>query len=116
MSEKMYVVQFEVYFTKGTTIEQAEQTIDPVADVCPFPITVKNDYNGVQVREVHFVDNLQEFDPDEFRKAVSKMLANDATKSKTPCISILGGYYWEMDVDDPTWNPTWSKTFSARGG
>ncbi|MCK9602450.1 MAG: hypothetical protein M0R06_25615 [Sphaerochaeta sp.] len=110
--EKMYVVQFEVYFTEGTTVEQVEQTIDPVADVCPFPITVRNDYGEVQVREVHFVDNLQEFDPDVFRKAVSKMLANNSTKSNPPCISIMGAYYWEMNVDDPAWN----KTFSARSG
>ncbi len=112
MSEKMYVIQFEAYFVKGTTVEQADKIIDPVAAVCPFPITIMDDYGGVQVREVRFVDNLQEFDPDEFRKAVSKMLANDATKSKTPCISIMGAHYWEMDVDDPTWN----KTFSARSG
>lgn len=112
MSEKMYVVQFEVYFFKGTTIVQAENLIDPVAEVCPFPITVKNDYNGVQVREVHFVDNLQEFDPAKFRRAISKILADDATKSNPTCISIMGAYYWEMDVDDPTWD----KTFSARSG
>lgn len=112
MSEMMYVVQFEVYFVKGTTVEQAEELIDPVADACPFPVTVRDDYNGVHVRELHFVDNLQEFDPDEFRKAVSKMLANNSTKSSPPCISIMGAYYWEMDVDDPTW----SKTFNARRG
>ena len=112
MSEKMYVVQFEVYFIKGTTVEQAEKLIDPVAEVCPFPVVVQNDYDGVHVREVHFVDNLHDFDPDDFRKAIREMLANDATKSNPPCISIVGEYYWEMDVDDPTWN----KTYSTRSG
>ncbi len=112
MSEMMYVVQFEVYFVKGTTVEQAEELIDPVAAVCPFPVVVRDDYDGVQVREVRFVDNSQEFDPDAFERAISKMLANDATKSNPPCISIMGMYYWEMGVDDPTW----SKTFNARRG
>lgn len=111
MSEMMYVVQLEIYFRRGTTVEQAEKAIKPLADVCPFPIRVeRSSQEEASVRELEFVDNIGGFDPKEFQNVVRKVLEKDATATNS--ISIMGAYYWEMDPDEPTWH----KSFTARNG
>lgn len=102
MGENMYVVQVEVYFTKETTVEQAEELLDIVVEECPFGLSVKNDYDGVHVRTVEFIDNLQQFSLDDFKRAFNRMVAKDLTSNKR--MKTYGAYCWEMDVDDPTWS------------
>ena len=84
MSEMMYVVQLEIYFRRGTTVEQAEKAIKPLADVCPFPIRVeRSSQEEASVRELEFVDNIGGFDPKEFQNVVRKVLEKDATATNS---------------------------------
>jgi hypothetical protein len=89
--EMMFVVQADIYFKDGVSLEEQNEILEPLEEYVSF----KRD-NILSVRMFEFFDNCVRFESKEFKDAVIKMKDNEN-------IRLAGFYIWKMETDNPDW-------------
>lgn len=89
--EKMFVVQAEIYFKDGVSLEEQNDILEPLEEYVSF----ERD-NILSVRMFEFFDNCDRFESEEFKDAVAELEDNES-------IRIAGFYIWKMEADNPDW-------------
>jgi len=96
----MYVVQVVAYFKKGLDKEECQNAIEALEDVLQFDLKVMGDAErGFESHTVKFLDNLQNFEPDDVLPAVKRVMHDDRVR-------ILDYILWEMDTEEPDFRLT----------
>jgi hypothetical protein len=91
----MFVCQLTAYFRPGVPKDECEMAVEPFLEVVPFGINFQGTEGaGFETHTVEFVDNLQDFDPEDVVHAANKVKHDDRVR-------VLDMLIWEMDTDEP---------------
>ena len=91
----MFVVQLVLYFHKGLSKEECSEAMEPLLEDTPLSVRyMGTPENGMEAHSLQFFDNCSNFDPEEIKPKVKRVMHDDR-------IRILDYIVWEMDTEEP---------------